>query len=83
MPPMSEPQPTTEVSEDARVTTSDRIARAVRALQPQSRRMPPKDLTEQVAYLERDLAEVRTRVNALFFAVLTAALGQVIAKVLG
>lgn len=38
--------------------------------------MPAAELGLRVAELERQLQEVRTRVNALFFAVLAAALGD-------
>lgn len=64
-------------------TSSTRLARALRGLivRPQSR-PPARDLTEAFAYLERDVDEVRTRVNALFFAVLVSALGQLVTKVL-
>ena len=54
-------------------SASTRIAQAVRAMRSQPQRAPAKDIAEQLAYLERDLQEVRTRVNGLFFAVLTAA----------
>ena len=75
---MSERAPQTEH------TSSARLARALRAVtggrvEP---RPPARDLTEALAYLERDVDEVRTRVNALFFAVLVSALGQLVTKVL-
>lgn len=43
-------------------------------------RPEPRDFRERLAYIERDLAEMRTRVNALFFAVLAAAIGQLISR---
>ncbi len=38
------------------------------------------DVGWRVAKLERELQEVRTRINALFFAVLTAALGELVGR---
>ena len=62
---------------------SARLARALHALTGSAHQRPPaRDLTEALAYLERDVDEVRTRVNALFFAVLVSALGQLVTKVL-
>ena len=63
---------------------SARLARALRGLVGghAHTRPPARDLTEALAYLERDVEEVRTRVNALFFAVLVSALGQLVTKVL-
>jgi hypothetical protein len=76
---MSEPERTPTDSDEA----STRLARALRMLVGQPRTRPPaRDLTEAFAYLERDVEEVRTRVNALFFAVLVSALGQLVTKVL-
>lgn len=54
----------------------DALRRAV-ATDP---RPAPRDFRERLAYIERDLAEMRTRVNALFFAVLAAAIGQLISR---
>jgi hypothetical protein len=61
----------------------DRLADAVRALRGTRQRPPPRDVTQQLQYLERDVQEVRTRVNALFFAVLAAALGDLIGRLAG
>jgi hypothetical protein len=37
-------------------------------------------MRQQLEYLERDVQEVRTRVNALFFAVIAAALGDLVGR---
>jgi hypothetical protein len=68
-------------SQSERPSPSERDARfirAVRALGAPARsargeRPQPGDFAARLDYLERDLAEVRTRVNALFFTVLGAA----------
>lgn len=62
-----------------------RVVRALLALRRELRGEPPKrpparDFREQLAYIERDLLEMRTSVNALFFTVLTAAIGQLLAR---
>jgi hypothetical protein len=44
-------------------------------------RAPRADLDTRLTALEQDLREVRTRINALFFAVLTAALGDLAGRV--
>ena len=62
----------------------DRIADALRGLGVgRPRRVPPPegDLSARLAAMERDLQEVRTRVNALFFAVFAAALGDLAGRV--
>jgi hypothetical protein len=61
----------------------DRLADAIRAVRGAPQRRPPRDMREQLQYLERDVQEVRTRVNALFFAVLAAALGDLIGRLAG
>lgn len=66
-------------------TATTRVARALAALRRELRGDPPqrppaRDFREQLTYIERDLLEMRTRVNALFFTVLTAAIGQLIAR---
>ncbi|GMU41896.1 MAG: hypothetical protein AMXMBFR23_27620 [Chloroflexota bacterium] len=38
------------------------------------------DIATRLAALEREVAEVRTRVNALFFTVIAAALGDLLAR---
>ena len=68
---------------DTRTENERRLAAAVRALRGSPRPRPAADdLAAQLAYLERSIEEMRTRVNALFFAVLTAVLGQFIANFL-
>lgn len=58
-----------------------RIRAALRALLPRSRPRPSEgDDQTRLDYLERDVREVRTRVNTLFFAVLAVALGELITK---
>ena len=71
---------------DAGRQSARRLARAVRetarALLPRRRAAPPSgDREARLDYLERELAEVRTRVNALFFAVLGVALGELVGRV--
>jgi hypothetical protein len=44
---------------------------------------PERDVYARLDALEQDAREVRTRINALFFAVLTAALGDTILQVAG
>lgn len=83
---MSEPthDPTSDQSPHAAPARepSVRLASALRALVAHTQARPPaRDLTEALAYLERDVEEVRTRVNALFFAVLLSALSQLVMKV--
>jgi len=58
-----------------------RLIEAVRALrQPREPRPPAGDLEARLDYLERDLAEVRSRVAALFFAVLGAGMLQLVGR---
>jgi hypothetical protein len=60
---------------------SVRLVRALRRVVGELQERPPaQNLREQIAYLERDVQEVRTRVNALFFTVLTTAVGQLLAR---
>jgi hypothetical protein len=63
--------------------SSDRLADAIRALRGAPARPPARNMRQQLEYLERDVQEVRTRVNALFFAVITAALGDLVARLIG
>ncbi len=56
------------------------IARG-RAKRPVARELPSHDLDARLDALEQDVREVRTRINALFFAVLTAALGDLAGRV--
>jgi hypothetical protein len=44
---------------------------------------PARDVHARLDALEHDVREVRTRINALFFAVLTAALVETIVQVAG
>ncbi len=62
--------------------SEDRLAAAIRLLRGSRARPPAADMRQQLEYLERDLQEVRTRVNALFFAVITAALGDLVARLI-
>ena len=66
-------------------TAEARLARAVRALHGGKPTQPPvpASLDERVATLERDVQETRTRVNALFFTVITAAVGQLVTRLFG
>jgi hypothetical protein len=68
----------TETPRDAESAT--RLVRALRRVVGTPDRPPARGLSEQIAYLERDLQEVRTRLNALFFTVLTAAIGELAAR---
>jgi hypothetical protein len=43
--------------------------------------VPAGDLTVRLVALEDNVREIRTRINALFFAVLTAALGDLAGRV--
>ena len=63
--------------------TGDRLGDAIRAWRQARSRRPAADLGEQLQYLERDVQEVRTRVNALFFTVLAAALGDLAGRLFG
>jgi len=45
--------------------------------------LPTRDVHARLDALEHDVREVRTRINALFFAVLTAALVETIVQVAG
>ncbi|MQA00308.1 MAG: hypothetical protein GEU80_13440 [Dehalococcoidia bacterium] len=62
----------------------DRLGDAVRRLlavrRPQAPRPAADDLPGRLDRLERDVQEVRTRINALFFAVLTAAAGDLVGR---
>ncbi len=60
--------------------THERLADALRSLRGTSQRPPATDLREQLQYLERDVQEVRTRINALFFTVLTVALSDLVGR---
>ena len=72
---MGEPRPVQD-----RVESPDRLAESLRALLPLLRtgrpRPPAPDDATRLDYLEQELREVRTRVNALFFSVLAVALGE-------
>ncbi len=59
-------------------TTLRRLARR----EPVSERPPAHDLAARLDYLERDASEVRTRINALFFAMIAVALGEIVSRVL-
>jgi hypothetical protein len=61
----------------------DRLAEALRVVigGRASRPVPPAhDVPARLASLEREVQEVRTRVNALFFTVLTVALTDVLMR---
>jgi hypothetical protein len=61
--------------------TDARLAAAIRALLPR-RREPPAvdDMPARLEYLERDVREVRTRVNALFFTVIGVAVSDLASR---
>jgi hypothetical protein len=63
--------------------SSDRLGDAVRSWRRATSRPPAADVTQQLAYLERDVQEVRTRVNALFFTVLAASIGELAGRLFG
>lgn len=44
-------------------------------------RPPARTQRDRLDHLERDLRETHTRINALFFAVITVALGDLVARV--
>ena len=61
--------------------STQRLVEAVRALRTSREPRPPaSDVEARLDYLERDLAEVRSRVAALFFAVLGAGLLQLVGR---
>ncbi len=63
--------------------SGERLAAAVRAiLGHREASLPPPhhEVPARLASLEREVQEVRTRVNALFFAVLTVALTDVVVR---
>jgi hypothetical protein len=62
--------------------SGDRLATAIRLLRGSSARPPATNMRQQLEYLERDLQEMRTRVNALFFAVIAAALGDLVGRLI-
>lgn len=61
-----------------------RLATAIRALirdvLPRRERPPTSDTATRLDYLERDVSGVRTRVNALFFTVLSVALADLVGR---
>jgi|GEM_PF-2109916 len=67
----------------------DPLARLVRGIARQRAEggkrpdLPVRDVHARLDALEHDVREVRTRINALFFAVLTAALVETIVQVAG
>jgi hypothetical protein len=61
----------------------DRLGEALRALaraRRERRPEPPRDLEARLAALERDVQEVRSRVNALFFTVIAVAVGDFVGR---
>ncbi len=64
----------------------DPLAEAIRRIAlGRSHRAPARprhegDLSARLAAMEREIADVRTRVNALFFTVLAAAIGDLLAR---
>ncbi len=61
----------------------DRLAQAVRALAdhaPAPNRRAHDDAPARLEVLEREVQEMRTRVNTLFFAVLTASVADVVGR---
>lgn len=64
---------------------NDRLGEALRRLagRPPARERPPAhDLAARLDYLERDLAEVRTRINGLFFGLIAVALAEIVTRAL-
>jgi hypothetical protein len=58
-----------------------RLVEALRALRPPREPRPPaSDVEARLDYLERDVAEVRSRVATLFFAALGAAILELVAR---
>lgn len=84
-------------SKPRREMRPDRLGEALRELGLGHRPRPPRhplshpvgdaeatpvgDLTVRLTALEENVREIRTRINALFFAVLTAALGDLAGRV--
>ncbi len=66
---------------DARITDA-RLTAAIRALLPRRHTPPPAgDTATRLDHLERDVQEVRTRVNALFFSVIGIAIAELASRV--
>jgi len=59
---------------------AQRLVTAVRALRRERPAPPAGDVEARLDYLERDVAEVRNRVAALFFAVLGAGLLELVGR---
>ncbi len=76
------------MAKSRRARDPDRLTAAVRALLPlrsrarRARGARVADPAARLRLLERDLQEVRTRVNALFFAVFAVALGDLVTRLL-
>lgn len=70
---------------DHRVDRLGELVRGVARRRSEGRQRRPersaRDLSGRLEDLEQDVREVRTRINALFFAVLTAALGDLAGRV--
>jgi hypothetical protein len=65
---------------DARTRTNQRLARAMRSVLGSPAPLPPDATTDmRLRHLEAEVGEVRTRVNALFF----AALGSLVLELVG
>ena len=65
---------------DPRNHLSSAVRRLARLRAPRPR-PPAHDLMGRLDHVERELGEVRTRINALFFTVLAVALGEVVSRV--
>ncbi len=62
----------------------ERLSAAIRALLPRRHAPPPgADTATRLDHLERDVGEVRTRVNALFFSVIGIAVAELATRVVG
>ncbi len=70
-------RPTTEARQ-----TDARLTAAIRALLPRRHAQPPAaDTATRLDHLERDVQEVRTRVNALYFSVIGLAIDELASRV--
>ncbi len=76
-------RPTTEARRSDARQTDARLTAAIRALLPRRHAPPPPagDTATRLDHLERDVQEVRTRVNALFFSVIGIAIAELASRV--
>ena len=64
----------------ARLARGARVALGVPAPRPDAQQGVPRDPSARLDAIEREVSEVRTRVNALFFAVISVAIGDLVVR---